>query len=611
MTSCRAKQDQATDLNVTAIPNPTTEMYVSQTEVSEEQPEEEAGIEEEDPLTAPEMSKASEVNENNPYAMYTETFSGGYLYDVYEANTGSEADGDWFMEESERFIYNEQYDPLNNEHLNFEWDIDLSEMKGTDPLSESFNNYHQQLFEEQKALMEEHQKEVMEMEPEEINDHWLSIRFSMNISTRASFKWGDIFTVVDMKNMHDRGCFPIIANFNSVSGKLYELDDLFRIKNYTEELLKIIVEESDDPFWSMPLGRSDSMPFLIGYQGLLLFDSVSEFSIFLEWEKLEDILKPEIWEIINSGRNASETAYQEFLNGQREIFIEKEDEALLEYIFTDTHCGSISMEDILKELEVSFCLEEYNDDHRIETIEYAYIDSYNDGNKELAVRFTFHCGVEHISIVFIVVYEEDVLYLRHVLDSWNRYGSDLYNYGRIIDWGSGGAFTTYDGESFLGKDGRAQIVYEAVYEWGQYEPELLRQVFGLNGSTMVPNIRKMEYRISDKEYVCLQKPEKDDIQEMLGENFTQEDINRKWDEFCKLYEKRNGKLSTQEEIDEQIRKRREELGISQNWAVAVKPDWKLVENPVYIQHTYNNTYKNSEKLLTTTILNAIVYEYAA
>lgn len=240
----------------------------------------------------------------NPYAMYTETFSGGYLYDIYEANKGSSADGDWFMEESKKYVYHEQYDPLNNEHLNFEWDIELSEMKGTAPLSISFNNYHQQLFEEQKVLMEKHQKEVMEMEPEEINDHWLSIRFSMNISTRASFKWGDIFTVVDMKNIHDRGCYPVIANFNTVSGKQYQLGDLFCIENYPEELLEIIRAESGgyENGWSVPLGRPDSMPFVIGYQGLLLFDGVSGFSILFEWSDLEDILSEEmIHELQNIG----------------------------------------------------------------------------------------------------------------------------------------------------------------------------------------------------------------------------------------------------------------------------------------------------------------------
>ena len=308
MISFAIKQDHAI-----AIPSPVTKWYDQKENVTEELSKEEDEIEEVGSLTEPEMSETFKVNENNPYAMYTETFSGGYLYDIYEANKGSEADGDWFEKESKKFTYHEQYDPLNNEHLNFEWDIKLSEMEGTDPLSEAFNNYHQQLFEEQKAIMEEHQKEVKEMEPEEIREDWLMIHFSNNIFSRASFKWGDIFTVVDMKNIHDRGCYPIIANFNSISGKQYQLDDLFSIDNYPEELIEIIRAKSggSDMFWSVPLGCPDSLPFLIGYQGLLLFDGISEFSILFEWSDLEDILKPEIWEVINKGRNDPETAYHE------------------------------------------------------------------------------------------------------------------------------------------------------------------------------------------------------------------------------------------------------------------------------------------------------------
>lgn len=246
MISCGTKLDPAKDPNITAIPSPVTEMYDQKETVTEDHSDEDTKIEEEDSLTEPEISEAFEKNENNPYAMYTETFSGGYLYDIYEANKGSCADGDWFMEESKKFVYHEKYDPLNNEHLNFEWDIELSEMNGTDPLSISFNNYHQQLFEEQKTFMEEHQKEVKEMEPEEIREDWLMIDFfSNNIFSRASFKWGDIFTVVDMKNIHDRGCYPVIANFNSVSGKQYQLDDLFSIDNYPEELSEIIRAKSN------------------------------------------------------------------------------------------------------------------------------------------------------------------------------------------------------------------------------------------------------------------------------------------------------------------------------------------------------------------------------
>ena len=104
------------------------------------------------------------------------------------------------MEASEKFVYHKQFDPLHDENLNFEWSIELSEMEGTDPLSDSLNQYHRELFEEQKTLMEAHQKEMMEMEPDEIRDRWMSIRFSNNLSTRASFKWGNVFTVVDMEN---------------------------------------------------------------------------------------------------------------------------------------------------------------------------------------------------------------------------------------------------------------------------------------------------------------------------------------------------------------------------------------------------------------------------
>ena len=37
---------------------------------------------------------ANEQEYVNPYAEYTETFSGGYLYDIYEANRGSNTDGE-------------------------------------------------------------------------------------------------------------------------------------------------------------------------------------------------------------------------------------------------------------------------------------------------------------------------------------------------------------------------------------------------------------------------------------------------------------------------------------------------------------------------------------
>ncbi len=519
---------------------------------------------------------------NNPYAEYRETFSGYYLYDIYETNKKSEADGDWFVEGSEKFAYHKQFDPLHDENLNFEWSIELSEMEGTDPLSDSLNQYHRELFEEQKTLMETHQKEMMEMEPDEIRDRWMSIRFSNNLSTRASFKWGNVFTVVDMENTQDRRCWPIIANFNSVSGKRYELEDLFCIENYREKLSEIVREEKN-----VPGGLSESFSFLMGDQGLLLMDASwppIEPLPLIEWEILEDMMAPEIWKDIHTRRTASEIAYEEFLNGQREVFIEKENTDFLKYLLEDNYCSHLSMEDILKTLGENYDLEQYNNDHRIETIEYTFIDSYHIGKKELAVKFTFSCGVEHINIVFIIVYEDGILYLRHVFDSWNRFGADLYEHGLIKSWGSGGASTAYEGEDFLDKDGRAQTVYKAVLNWGQYEPELFEQIFGSSESSMTMILLKMEYSIWDKTYVCLQKPDKDELKEFLGIDLMQETFDEKWKEFCKRYEQKNGRLYTMEEIDEQIWRRRRELGILEQWVETTKPDWKAVNHPVYKQY---------------------------
>ena len=49
------------------------------------------------------------------------------------------------------------YDPLNDEHRSAEWEIELAEMKGTDKLAQAVNEYHAELFEDQKEWMQEKQ----------------------------------------------------------------------------------------------------------------------------------------------------------------------------------------------------------------------------------------------------------------------------------------------------------------------------------------------------------------------------------------------------------------------------------------------------------------------
>lgn len=260
------------------------------------------GTERTDSFIADSVSKAAEnedivsekIDSTNPYALYKETFSGAYLYDIYEANKGSNADGDWFIDDSERFTYYEVYDPLNNENLNIEWEIELSEMKETNQLARTVNEYHAELFEGQKKKMQEEQQKIMSMEVDDLDYYWA--QYSSNIHTMASFEWGNIFTVVDMKDTHYRGCSAVVANFNKVSGKKYDIDDLFDTEDYKDKLLEIIKQESDgyDDGWERSL-KSDTFSVMIGYCGLLLIDKYPARTFFIEWDKLKDILSKEAY----------------------------------------------------------------------------------------------------------------------------------------------------------------------------------------------------------------------------------------------------------------------------------------------------------------------------
>ena len=230
----------------------------------------------------------------NPYA-HLDTFSSAYLYDIYEAGKESTADGDWFIDDSERFTYYEVYDPLNDEHLSAEWEIELAEMKGTDRLAQAVNEYHAELFEEQKEWMREKQDTVMAMDVEEYRSGMNGRRDSNNIRTMVSFEWGNVFTVVDMENRFDRRCCPVIANFNRVTGEKYEFADLFNTDDYNAKLLELIRYRYDGYVndWDMDL-ESESFSFMITNQGLLVINDYPPRSLLFDWIELEDILNREV-----------------------------------------------------------------------------------------------------------------------------------------------------------------------------------------------------------------------------------------------------------------------------------------------------------------------------
>ncbi len=257
-------------------------------------------------------------NRNNPDRLDTETRTGVHLYQIFEANQGEpamywyryidpgfhyityeeevETDSRWFVDDSDRFAYYEKYDPLHDEHCNAIWEILLAEMKGTDTLAQAVNQYHEELYESQKAQMQEHQEEVMAMSIEDFRAGINGSQYSDDICTMAAFQWGNIFTVVDMADTMYTGCYIVPANFNSTTGERYEFEDLFCTENYRKELLKIIEKEADENeyfFWWGDDLEPGEFSFIVSYHGLLIGDNVKPWYALIKWEDLKDILSPE------------------------------------------------------------------------------------------------------------------------------------------------------------------------------------------------------------------------------------------------------------------------------------------------------------------------------
>ena len=256
---------------------------------------------------------------NNPYRRYTETWTGGHLYDIFEANQGAdamewnkssgycyieaEAGGEketeekWFVDNSDRFSYYAECD-LEQPYEGYGagvWEIQLAEMKGTDALAQAVNRYHEELYESRKAQMQVFQEEAAAMDAEEVRDNFGKTH--ANLFTMAAFRWGNLFTVVDMDYVGYKGCgIEMSASFNMTTGEKYEFEDLFQGENYREELLKIINKEADRNeyfFWWYDDLEPGGFTYLISYHGLLIGEAYESTYALVKWEDLRDILSPE------------------------------------------------------------------------------------------------------------------------------------------------------------------------------------------------------------------------------------------------------------------------------------------------------------------------------
>lgn len=282
--------------------------------------------------------------------------------------------------------------------------------------------------------------------------------------------------------------------------------------------------------------------------------------------------------------SAAETAYQEFLEGRRMLHIDEEMHDILKELpyadgMGDLGCGNFSMKEILKKMN-EFYYEDYEENNRIACIEYAYLECGSDGGRELAVRFDARMPVDEFKLTFIIVYENGTLYLRHALEAWSRNRISINKYGYIWNFGSGGAFAGGSYEALVNDSGRADYVFDMDYDWRDIdEPEICQQVYG----TEEYSFQRVRYQIKDKEYLCLldgsgEEPDDD--------GFTQ---------FKELYEKKNGKIYTQAEIDKLIEKRKKTLGITKEMMDQSEPDWNILEAATFKDQVREIELKENRK----------------
>ena len=263
-------------------------------------------------------------------------------------------------------------------------------------------------------------------------------------------------------------------------------------------------------------------------------------------------------------------AYQEFLRGERQVYIEKDarnELCSLDFEIVTDDSDSVFLKDILEQINRAYL--DKCDVPKIETISYAYMDCFDDGRQELAVKFRgLYPVIDDEQLISIIVYEKGKLYLRHSFLTWSRNRIDLYYYGFVERFGSDGALSNCREEYMVDDKGKKLPVYDVnFYGINITRTEIGSQLFDAGELYFTES----DYIINGKYYPNIQK-EDTDIDE------------KRWNEFYGLYEQKYGTLYTDDEIEELLQKQWKKLGIKDEWKEQKELEWQLLEDSQYKEY---------------------------
>ncbi len=200
---------------------------------------------------------------------------------------------------------------------------------------------------------------------------------------------------------------------------------------------------------------------------------------------------------------------------------------------------------------------------KISKMEYSYLDCGNDGNKELALRFTCPIVEQQSTMTMIVKEMDGKLQLIHSFDEWSRCSASLNEYGFVSSGGSGGAAvhsfeTGYIDASGKYNFGYSEIDYSDVDAFGMEYDNTGYDLNSISGILELFTLRTKPTTMDDYKpqyFACAIEDNGNDTEELyksgpyksILDSFT--GINfMKYDEMLKLENQRNEEIGATSEI---------------------------------------------------------------
>lgn len=300
-------------------------------------------------------------------------------------------------------------------------------------------------------------------------------------------------------------------------------------------------------------------------------------------------------------------AYQRFLNNSEKVYSDKylQDKKSQQGYFESSPFTNIFLADngmTFADFLEKFCKEmskEWESPMRPDDISYSYIDCGNDGIPELALKFAGEDSKYLIGTdLFIIKLMEDsrLQFIFYDEFGYRSYG-DLNEYGYYSNGGANSASSYMSGYSYIDAESNVRFLYMQEYEgtiWGFYAPGGSEAViakakeFGIADNIEIIGTSFKDFYNQDyDEYLkaCMWNYyEIDENFDLVEESA--EDIYDKSSKYRQVWDCTGLKLNTEKEIEDAIKAREAEYGVTDTIKNGRELDWINISEKQY-DEVYN------------------------